>query len=83
MPEKDATEAPVADASADEGKTEETKGEEAAAAPPVKQMKCLVLTGFGGMKMIKVQQKPEPKPADGEVLIRVKAWYVQQAKAYN
>lgn len=74
MPEKDAaaTEAaPAAEANAEGGAA---KGDEAAAAPPSKQMKCLVLSGFGGMKMIKVLQKPEPKAADGEVLIRVKIW---------
>ena len=36
--------------------------------------KNLVLTGFGGIKTLKVQKKPEPKPAEGEVLINVKAW---------
>ncbi|BFZ13309.1 hypothetical protein BsWGS_16348 [Bradybaena similaris] len=45
----------------------------AAAAPPAKEMRSIVLTGFGGAKMMKVQQKPEATAADGEVLIRVKA----------
>jgi hypothetical protein len=56
------------------GEAEAAKGDQAAAAPPAATMKSVVLTGFGSMKMIKVLQKPEPKPADGEVLIRVKAW---------
>nr|KAG5707467.1 hypothetical protein BaRGS_011971 [Batillaria attramentaria] len=73
MPEKDGETAPAAEANA-EGQKAEGKGEEAAAAPPPKQMKSVVLTGFGSMKVIKVQQKPEPKPAEGEVLIRTKAW---------
>lgn len=77
MPEKDAapSETPAAEAGAEGGAAKpEVKEEAAAAAPPQKTMKSVVLTGFGSMKMIKVQQKPEPKLADGEVLIRVKAW---------
>lgn len=76
MPEKDAapSETPAAEAGAEGGAAKpEVKEEAAAAAPPQKTMKSVVLTGFGSMKMIKVQQKPEPKLADGEVLIRVKA----------
>ncbi|KAK7115178.1 synaptic vesicle membrane protein VAT-1 homolog-like isoform X2 [Littorina saxatilis] len=81
MPEKDAAApegaqaTPEGDAAA-KAATEAGKAAEeaaAAAAPPPKQMKCVVLTGFGGIKMIKVQQKPEPKLAEGEVLIRAKA----------
>ncbi|XP_041376044.1 synaptic vesicle membrane protein VAT-1 homolog-like [Gigantopelta aegis] len=52
----------------------ETKPEgDAAAAPPQKEMKSVVLTGFGGVKMVKVLQKPEPTAKEGEVLVRVKA----------
>lgn len=43
---------------------------------PTKEMKAVVLTCFGGLKAIKIQNKPEPTAAEGEVLIRVKAWYV-------
>ena len=46
----------------------------APAAPPQKEMKSVVLTGFGGVKMVKVLQKPEPTAKEGEVLVRVKAW---------
>lgn len=53
-------------------KTEEKKEEGAAEAP--KEFRSVVLTGFGGLKMLKVQKKPELKPGEGEVLIRVKAW---------
>ena len=81
MPEKDAAAqeaTPAAEANA-EGTA---KKEEAAAPPPAAaaapapkpQMKSVVLAGFGGMKMIKVQQKPQPSAAEGEVLIRVKVW---------
>lgn len=48
--------------------------EEAAAAPPVKEMRAVVLTGFGGLKTVKILKKPEPAAAEGELLVRVKAW---------
>jgi len=38
-----------------------------------KEMKAVVLTGFGGLKSVKVLKRPEPQPQEGEVLIRVKA----------
>lgn len=41
---------------------------------PPKEMRAVVLTGFGGLKSVKVLKKPEPTVAEGEVLIRVKAW---------
>ncbi|XP_055606939.1 synaptic vesicle membrane protein VAT-1 homolog-like [Uranotaenia lowii] len=41
--------------------------------PPAKEMRAVTLTGFGGFKNIKILKKPEPTPAAGEVLIRVKA----------
>ncbi|KAM7283130.1 synaptic vesicle membrane protein VAT-1 homolog-like isoform X1 [Ixodes scapularis] len=47
--------------------------EEAAAAPPVKEMRAVVLTGFGGLKTVKILKKPEPAAAEGELLVRVKA----------
>lgn len=40
---------------------------------PPKEMRAIVLTGFGGYKGVKIQKKPEPSPQEGEVLIRVKA----------
>ena len=40
---------------------------------PTKEMKAVVLTCFGGLKAIKIQNKPEPTVSEGEVLIRVKA----------
>lgn len=42
--------------------------------PPPKEMRAVVLTGFGGFKNVKILKKPEPAPQAGEVLIRVKAW---------
>lgn len=41
---------------------------------PPKEMRAVVLTGFGGLKSVKVLKKPEPSVGEGEVLIRVKAW---------
>ncbi|CAG2180132.1 unnamed protein product, partial [Oppiella nova] len=36
-------------------------------------MRAVVLTGFGGVKTVKVLKRPEPQLSEGEVLIRVKA----------
>lgn len=69
--------APVAAVDEAADATEENKATEEASAetvPPVKDMRCVVLTGFGGLKSVKVQQKPEPSVGAEEVLIRVKAW---------
>lgn len=41
---------------------------------PPKEMRAVVLTGFGGLKSVKILKKPEPTLNEGEVLIRVKAW---------
>uniref|UniRef100_A0A336KDY2 CSON006524 protein n=1 Tax=Culicoides sonorensis TaxID=179676 RepID=A0A336KDY2_CULSO len=46
------------------------KAEEKKEDPP-KEMRAIVLTGFGGFKGVKILKKPEPTPAAGEVLIRV------------
>lgn len=54
-------------------KTNNQNGEEPASPSP-SEMRAIVLTGFGGLKAVKVMKKPEPAPAEGEVLIRVKAW---------
>lgn len=53
-------------------KTEEAT--EKAPEEPPKEMRAIVLTGFGGLKSVKVLKKPEPTLGEGEVLIRVKAW---------
>lgn len=63
-PEKTATETAPA--------TEEPAKEEPK--EPVKEMRAVVLTGFGGFKGVKIQKKPEPTAQAGEVLIRVRAW---------
>lgn len=51
----------------------ETKEEKEPVDPP-KEMRAIVLTGFGGYKGVKILKKPEPVVQTGEVLIRVKAW---------
>ncbi|CAH0550798.1 unnamed protein product [Brassicogethes aeneus] len=38
-----------------------------------KEMRAVVLNGFGGLKSVKILKKPEPTLNEGEVLIRVKA----------
>jgi len=48
-------------------------GEEKPSPEPVKDMRAIVLSGFGGLKSVKSLRKPEPSVAEGEVLIRVKA----------
>ena len=58
---------------ASEKSAEEEKKEEKKEDPP-KEMRAVVLTGFGGFKNVKILKKPEPTVATGEVLIRVKAW---------
>ncbi|KAK3758003.1 hypothetical protein RRG08_058311 [Elysia crispata] len=73
MPETtENTAAPEADAKAQDANATPAPAQ-AEAAPPPKEMKSIVLTGFGGVKMLKVQQKPEAAAGDGDVLIRVKA----------
>ncbi|KAL0187905.1 hypothetical protein M9458_015004, partial [Cirrhinus mrigala] len=38
-----------------------------------KEMRAVMLTGFGGLNKLKVTKKPMPDPQEGEVKIRVKA----------
>lgn len=66
-PEKTAADAAAATTTTEEPTKEEPK-------EPVKEMRAVVLTGFGGFKGVKIQKKPEPTAQAGEVLIRVRAW---------
>lgn len=52
---------------------DKAKSEPKEEVPPPKEMRAVVLTGFGGFKNVKILKKPEPAPQAGEVLIRVKA----------
>ena len=59
----------------DNGESEKPKeNEEEKSSPEPKDMRAIVLNGFGGLKSVKALRKPEPTLAEGEVLIRVKAW---------
>lgn len=39
-----------------------------------KEMRAVVLAGFGGLNKLRVTKKAMPEPQEGEVKIRVKAW---------
>ena len=39
-----------------------------------KEMRAVILTGFGGLNKLRVTKKMMPEPQQGEVKIRVKAW---------
>lgn len=58
------------------GTTDEAAKEEEKKEDPPKEMRSIVLTGFGGFKGVKILKKPEPTAQAGEVLIRVRAWWV-------
>lgn len=49
--------------------------ESAVNAPDSKEMRAVLLSGFGGLNKLKVTKKAMPEPQEGEVKIRVKAWY--------
>jgi len=42
--------------------------------PPANESRIITLSGFGGIRNVKVEKRPEVQPKEGEVLIRVKAW---------
>lgn len=60
-----------------EASAEENEAADKTPEQPPKEMRAVVLTGFGGLKSVKVLKKPEPTLGEGEVLIRVKAWWVK------
>lgn len=39
-----------------------------------KEMRAVILSGFGGLNKLRVTKKAMPEPQDGEVKIRVKTW---------
>ncbi|XP_014471966.1 PREDICTED: synaptic vesicle membrane protein VAT-1 homolog-like [Dinoponera quadriceps] len=79
-PAKPDKEEPTKECKEDEKKVEENgdgekpkeNGEEKPTPEP-KDMRAIVLNGFGGLKSVKALRKPEPTLGEGEVLIRVKA----------
>lgn len=55
------------------GAPEAEKKEDAPTPPSPKEMKAVVVAGFGGLKSVKILTRQEPTVGEGEVLIRVKA----------
>jgi NADPH:quinone reductase-like Zn-dependent oxidoreductase len=45
-------------------------------------MKAIVITAYGGPEMLSVAELPDPVPAAGEVLIRVRAFGLNHAETY-
>lgn len=45
-------------------------------------MKAIVISSYGGPEVLTVTELPDPVPAAGEVLIRVKAFGLNHAEAY-
>ncbi|VDK39640.1 unnamed protein product [Taenia asiatica] len=72
--EGEAANAPAA-GGANAPEAEGTKESEAPAtsAPPVRQTKCILLTGFGGPKYLRVQSKDQRTVGKGEIAIEVEA----------
>jgi putative PIG3 family NAD(P)H quinone oxidoreductase len=42
-------------------------------------MRAIVITGFGGPEVLKLEERPDPRPARGEVRVRVRATAVNRA----
>lgn len=57
-----------------EEKAEEKK--EAEKQPEQQTMRSVFLTGYGGYNKLQVQKHAKPKPASGQVVVRVHAWWV-------
>lgn len=57
---------------ASENNVEKDKNDKTPEEPP-KEMRAVVLTGFGGLKSVKILKKPEPSVGPDDILIRVKA----------
>ncbi|XP_059054894.1 synaptic vesicle membrane protein VAT-1 homolog-like isoform X2 [Achroia grisella] len=71
-PEKTPTENGSTETPPEETPEKVTEEKEKEATPP-KEMRAVVLTGYVGLKTVKIQKKPVPTVGEGEVLIRVKA----------
>ena len=62
-----------------EEKTEEKpeeKKEHLEKQPEQETMRSIVLTGYGGYNKLQVQKYAKPKPMNGQVVVRVHAWWV-------
>ncbi|XP_064438931.1 synaptic vesicle membrane protein VAT-1 homolog isoform X3 [Mirounga angustirostris] len=64
---------PKAEAAGDAQPSATSEGAAAASPPP--QLRCLVLTGFGGYDKVKLQSRPavSPAPGPGQLTLRVRA----------
>src|SRR6266567_830210 len=47
-----------------------------------REMKAIVITAYGGPEVLAVTELPDPDPAPGEVLIRVRAFGLNHAETY-
>ena len=45
-------------------------------------MKAIIISSYGGPEVLTVTELPDPVPADGEVLIAVRAFGLNHAEAY-
>ncbi|EUB61772.1 Synaptic vesicle membrane protein VAT-1-like protein [Echinococcus granulosus] len=71
--EGEGTNPPVAGANAPEGEGSKETEAPTTSAPPVKQTKCVLLTGFGGPKYLRVQLKDQRTVGKGEIAVEVEA----------
>ena len=71
--QKNEVEAQVEMAENDEGKEERLELQ-----PEQETMRSVVLTGYGGIHKLQVQKYAKPKPMNGQVVVRVHAWWVRR-----
>ena len=45
-------------------------------------MKAIVISTYGGPEVLRVTELPDPEPAEGEILIRVRAFGLNHAESY-
>lgn len=55
----------------------EEKKEHLELQPEQETMRSVVLTGYGGINKMQVQKYAKPKPMNGQVVVRVHAWWVE------
>ena len=74
MADNEATADQTATATSGTDETDKVAADSTKGAEP--EMRAVVLQSFGGVNRLKVMKKTMPVPKDGEVLVRVKAWWV-------
>ena len=45
-------------------------------------MKAIIITRYGGPEVLEIQQRPDPKPTPGQVIIEVRAFGLNHAEVY-